>query len=159
GTTVTITGTGFTPATTVKFGEVEVFAANVEFKSETKIKAIAPAGAGKVDITVTTEAETSATNAKDQFAYIPSVTKLVPAEGPAAGGTSATITATGCQAEHTTVKFGEVEVKAANVEFKSTTEITVTAPPGAGKPNVTVTTEGGSSTPSSGDEFAYVPSV
>ena len=55
GTSVTITGTGFTGATAVKFGATAATAFTVN--SATQITATAPAGvAGTVDITVTTPA-------------------------------------------------------------------------------------------------------
>lgn len=67
GTTVTITGTGFTGATAVKFGDTLAKAFKVE--SSTTIEAESPAGTGKVDVTVTTGGGTSATSSKDRFTY------------------------------------------------------------------------------------------
>ena len=66
GTTVTITGSGFTGAMAVKFG---TNAASFLFVSATSITAMSPAGSGTVDITVTTPGGTSATGAADQFLY------------------------------------------------------------------------------------------
>ena len=60
-TSVTITGTNFTGATAVKFGNVN--AAGFTVNSPTSITAITPAEAmGTVDVTVTTSIGTSATN-------------------------------------------------------------------------------------------------
>ncbi len=68
GTTVTITGTGFTGATKVEFGTVEAQEFNVD--SATLITAESPAGAmGTVDVTVTTAGGTSPTSSKDDFKY------------------------------------------------------------------------------------------
>ena len=67
GTSVTITGTGFTGATAVKFGSTS--AGSYTISSDTQITATAPAGSGTVDVTVTTSAGTSATSAADQFTY------------------------------------------------------------------------------------------
>jgi uncharacterized protein YhjY with autotransporter beta-barrel domain len=71
GTSVTITGTGFSFANNtgaVKFGTT---VATYTINSDTQITATAPAGtAGPVDITVTTPGGTSATNAGDQFTYV-----------------------------------------------------------------------------------------
>ena len=68
GTSVTVTGTGFTGATAVKFGATN--AASYTVNSATQITATSPAGsAGTVDITVTTAGGTSATGAADQFTY------------------------------------------------------------------------------------------
>src|SRR5205085_416103 len=68
GTTVTITGTNFTGATSVLFGSTAVswFA----LTSDTSITVYAPAhAAGAVDVTVKTAAGTSTTSAADQFTY------------------------------------------------------------------------------------------
>ena len=67
GDTVTITGTGFTGATAVKFGSVD--ATSFTVVSPTEITATAPPGHnGAVDVTVTRDT-TSATSAADQFTY------------------------------------------------------------------------------------------
>ena len=68
GTTVTLTGTGFTSGTTVAFGSTA--ATGVTFSSSTSLTAVSPAGtSGTVNVTVTTSAGTSVTNAGDQFTY------------------------------------------------------------------------------------------
>jgi len=68
GTAVSITGTGFTGASAVKFGSVE--AASFKVNSATSITAVSPAGTtGSVDVTVTTPAGASALNKKDRFKY------------------------------------------------------------------------------------------
>lgn len=69
GTTVVITGTGFTGATAVSFGGTAATGFTVD--SATQITASAPAGTGTVDVRVTTPSGTSATSAADQFTYIP----------------------------------------------------------------------------------------
>jgi hypothetical protein len=66
GTPVTITGTGFTNATSVGFGPNAVTPA---VQSDTQIDVTSPAGSGTVDVTVTNSAGTSATSAADQFTY------------------------------------------------------------------------------------------
>jgi hypothetical protein len=70
GTTVTITGTGFTGATAVKFGSTN--AASFTFNSPTSITAVSPKarGAETVDVTVTTLAGTSQTSPGDLFTYL-----------------------------------------------------------------------------------------
>src|SRR4029077_17703364 len=90
-----------------------------------------------------------------EFSYVPSVTKLTPISGPAAGGTSVVIEGTGFQEGHTTVKFGSAEIKPGEVEFKSSTSIKVSSPAGTGKVPVAVTTEGGPSAP--GRDFSALP--
>ena len=67
-TSVVITGTGFTGVTTVKFGNNNANSFTVD--SDTQITAISPAGsAGKVDVTVATPYDISATSTSDQFTY------------------------------------------------------------------------------------------
>ena len=66
-TAVTITGTNFTGATTVKFGTAT---ATFTVSSATQIAANSPAGsAGTIDVTVTTPGGTSKTSTSDQFTY------------------------------------------------------------------------------------------
>jgi hypothetical protein len=67
GDTVTITGTGFTDASAVKFGSAD--ATSFQVVDDYRITAVAPAGAGPVDVTVTTPDGTSATGPGDRFAY------------------------------------------------------------------------------------------
>jgi hypothetical protein len=92
GTGVTITGSNFTGATAVNFGATA--ATSFTVNSTTKITAIAPAGSGTVDITVTAPGGTSATSSADQFTYdqAPFVT-LNPANQSIGVGTTATFTA------------------------------------------------------------------
>ena len=69
GTVVKVTGTDFTAASAVKFGDTP--AASYAVLSETELTATAPetTKAGRVDITVTTVAGTSLTNGGDRFNY------------------------------------------------------------------------------------------
>jgi hypothetical protein len=67
GGTVTITGTGFISATAVSFGPTA--ATNMTIQSDTQMTVTCPAGSGTVDVTVTTQAGTSATSSADQFTY------------------------------------------------------------------------------------------
>ena len=89
GTTVVITGTGFTGATAVSFGGTAATGFTVD--SATQITASAPAGTGTVDVRVTTPSGTSATSAADQFTYVapPTVTGISPTSGSTAGGATA----------------------------------------------------------------------
>src|SRR5205807_1251648 len=96
GTNVTITGTNFTSGATVAFGPNA--ATNVVISNSTQITATSPPGSGTVDVTVTTPSGgISATNAQDKFPYqppAPAVTSISPSSGPAAGGTTVTISGT-----------------------------------------------------------------
>jgi hypothetical protein len=69
GTSVAITGTGFTGVTAVHFGPTPATAFTVN--SATSITATSPAGAsiGAVDVTVTAQGGTSATSPADEFTY------------------------------------------------------------------------------------------
>jgi hypothetical protein len=94
GTSVTITGTGFTGATAVRFGATN--ATSFTVNSSTSITAVSPAGAGTLDITVTTPADTSATSANDRFTYaaVSSSVSLTSSANPSTLGQSVTFTAT-----------------------------------------------------------------
>ncbi|MDE3080795.1 MAG: cadherin-like beta sandwich domain-containing protein, partial [Paracoccaceae bacterium] len=74
GTSVVITGTGFSGVTAVSFGATAASAFTVN--SATQITATAPAGSGTVDVRVTTGGGTSATNASDRFTYLSNVATL-----------------------------------------------------------------------------------
>jgi hypothetical protein len=87
---------------------------------------------------------------------IPTVTKVEPASGPAAGGTSVTITGTHLTGA-TAVKFGQANATSFTAETE--TKITAVSPPGAGTVDVTVRTPGGASPTTSADRFGYGPTV
>ncbi|WP_207650777.1 S-layer homology domain-containing protein [Sporobacter termitidis] len=80
GTSVTITGAGFTGVIAVKFGGTN--ASTYTVNSSAQIIAVSPAGpVGAVDITVTTGSGTSEASAADRFTYVnavpPTVTDVV----------------------------------------------------------------------------------
>ena len=154
GTSVTITGANFVAGATVKFGAAS--ASGVKVVSETSITAVAPAGTGTVDVTVSTPGGTSAAGAADQFSYVPlpTVAKVSPNKGPTGGGTSVTITGTNFTT-NATVDFGTTG--ATEITVSSATSITAIAPAGTGAVDVTVSTPGGASATGSADRFSYVP--
>jgi PKD repeat protein len=127
---VTITGTGFTAGSTVKFGAAA--ATSVVVNSSTQITCRSPAGAADttVDVVVTNVRESSPITPADQFTYLgltPIVSALSPANDNIAGGAAVTITGvnfTGATAVH----FGTVA--AASFTVVNDTTITTTAPPG-----------------------------
>ncbi len=82
----------------------------------------------------------------------PSVTNVNPGSGPAAGGTSVTITGTNLSGA-SAVQFGASS--ATNVTVNSASSITATAPAGSGTVDVSVTTPGGTSAASAADHFSY----
>jgi hypothetical protein len=152
GTSVTITGAGFTDATEVDFGGI---ATGFLLNSDTSITAVSPAAsAGTVDVTVTTASRTSAPSIADQFTFVaaPTVSSVDPNAGPVDGGTSVTITGAGFTGA-TEVDFGGI---AAGFVVNSDTSITAVSPaPSAGTVDVTVTTFGGTSAASATDQFTY----
>ncbi len=153
GTSVSVTGTGFTGATAVTFGATP--ATSFTVNSATSITAVAPAGSGIVNVRVTTAGGTSATSAGNQFNYVavPTVTALAPNSGPATGGTSVTLTGTNLTGA-TAVRFGAAN--AASFTVNSATSITATSPAGSGTVNVTVDTAGGTSAAGAGNQYVYI---
>src|SRR5580658_4980057 len=172
GTTVTITGTGLNGATVVRFGGV---AGTITADSATQITVTSPprtvttaaitsdspghttaagTGAGTVDITVTTAGGTSHPTTADRFTYTaprPAISGVSPNGGITSGGTTVTITGTGL-AGATSVRFGN---GAAIITSDSSTQITVTSPPGSGTVNLTVITAAGASQTSDASHYAY----
>jgi hypothetical protein len=158
GTTVTITGTHFTGATAVKFGTSA--AEHFTVTSETAITAISPPGTAMVDVTVLTAAGTSATSTADHFTYgaAPAVEAIVPSSGPTTGGTPVKITGSDFLSGATVTIAGRplTEVVATG------NELTGRTPPGiAGKAEVVVSDEYGSSTASGTPNpfFVYVTPI
>ena len=164
GSTVTITGTGFSAASSVLFGTTP--ATSYSVTSSTQVTAIAPAGtAGTVDVTVTTPVGTSALNQPaDEFTYeaVPTVGSVAPVAGPTAGGTSVTLTGSNFT-DATSVQFGGTP--ATGVSVTSPTSMTATSPASAGGAagtvDITVTTPIGTSATSAAAQFSYAatPSV
>jgi YVTN family beta-propeller protein len=155
GTAVTITGTGLAGATAVRFGAGNPAA--IVSSTATSCTVVAPAGVvGTVDVQVTTAGGTSGTSSADQYTYVaaPVVTAISPAAGPAAGGTTVTITGTGL-ARATAVTFGAGNPAAA-ISSTATSCTAVAPAKTAGLVDVQVTTAGGTSATSSADQYAYV---
>ena len=153
GTTVTLTGSGFTGATAVRFGTAA--AASFTVDSDTKITAVSPPGAaGAVDVTVTTMSGSSPASPLDQFTYFgpPTVSALAPGSGPSRGGTEVLIQ--GADLDGTSaVDFGSSP--AAHYEATSDVSLLATSPPGTGAVNVTVTRLGSQSPAAAGSQFVY----
>ena len=156
GTTITITGTGFTGTGKVAFGPVA--ATNFTVVSDTLITAVSPAQTpGPRDILVTTAGGTNAPAATvGQFTYqapVPTVTGVAPTSGPVAGGTPVTITGTNFTGA-TKVAFGPVA--ATSFTVVSDTQITAVSPAQAASTrNIVVTTAGATSTAVAVDQFTY----
>jgi hypothetical protein len=157
GTPVTITGTGFTNASSVQFGTAAATGVSVNAQG-TQITATSPAGAALVDVTVTTPVATSATRSADEFTYAPTVTVVSPNTGSEAGDTPVTITGTGFD-NASSVLFGGVAATDVVVSTDGT-QISATSPAGTGIVDVTVTTPAGTSPLNPpGDQFTYTTGV
>jgi hypothetical protein len=160
GTSVTISGSGFTGATAVDFGSNA--ATGVSVNSDSQIVATSPSGSlGTVDVTVTTPAGTSGFTTADHYTYIstPAVTGVSPSAGPLAGGTSVTVTGVNLSGA-SAVRFGGTS--GTGVVVNSATSVTATSPAkSAGTVDVTVVTPGGTTSVTSADQFTYeaVPTV
>ena len=150
GTAVTITGTNFTGATVVDFGTNE--ATNLTVVNDTTITADSPAGAGTVDVTVTTPDGTSPTNLADEFTYSPTITVISPTSGPVGGGTTVTITGTSFTGA-TEVDFGTTA--AASYTVVNNTTITAVSPAGIGVVDITIVAPTGTSATTPADRFTY----
>ena len=148
GTQITITGTGFTNSSTVKFGSS--VAAGFTYDSATQVRVTLPSATARAtsSVTITT---TAGTSIGVDYAYdSPTLTSISPSTGSTVGGT--TITLTGTQfAAGATVSVGGVS--ATSVTVVSATSITAITPAGSGAASVTVTRNG---LTTAGQTFTYV---
>lgn len=155
GTVTTISGSGFTGATGVNFGDAP--ATDVVIVSDTEITATSPAGTGSVPITVVKPGGNITSNGVD-FTYVadnttpagPVIDSFDPTSGPSTGGTTVTIIGSGFDGT-TGVNFGNTP--GTDVNVVSDTEITVTAPAGTGSVPITVLNPNGNVT--STDNYTY----
>jgi alpha-tubulin suppressor-like RCC1 family protein len=125
GTKVKIEGTNLSGATAVTFGSTA--ASRFTVNSASLITAYAPprvGAAGPVSLTVTTPE--GGTSDPVTFLYQPVVTSVSPNKGPAAGGTSVTVTGAGFGVGFTTFTFAPSKEQAANCV--SSTSCTVVSP-------------------------------
>jgi hypothetical protein len=156
GTSVTITGSGFTAATAVSFGGTAAtsFVAN----SDMQITAVAPAEpAGFVDVVVTTPYGSSNTNPLfDGYNYLatqPAVTGVTGNTGTTAGGTTVTLAGSNFTGV-TGVLFGSLP--AASFTVNAYNSITAVSPVEAtGVVDIKVLSPSGVSSTSASDQFTY----
>ncbi len=152
GTAVTITGTGFTATTTVKFGN---WFSTVTAQGTTTLTVTIPTQtkAGSVTVKVATPGGTA--TASFTYDHPPLITGFTPTHGPISGGNTVTVTGHYFTAT-TTVMFGGVPGTAVHID--SSTKLTVVVPAGttSGTVTVTVTTPGGTSFPVSTVTYTYV---
>ena len=158
GTTVNITGKGFTGATAVHFYGHDATAFTVN--SDTSITAVSPAGFGKGDVSVVgapPRGESNATPAdifsyNDSLTLAPTVTSMTSNVGYA--GTEITITGTNFLTGVTNVQFGSISIPKGFLVISATSIIAI-SPAGQGTVDVTVTNSGGTSASNTADEFTY----
>ena len=146
GDVVTVTGTAFTGATTVKFGYVT---AEFTVSSYKTILATVPAGAptGKILVTTPSGSASSAAN----FKVLPDIVSFAPVSGKV--GTTVTITGTSFTGT-TAVKFNGV---ASSFTVNGAESITATVPLGATTGKITVTNDNG--TAASEADFPVLPTI
>jgi len=148
GGAITITGTGFTGATAVKFNGTDVGASNFTVNSATQITAKVPGGATSGKITVTNPQGTG-TSTNNFY-----VTPFISTVSPASAGVGGIVTLGGTNLESATVKFNNTS---ATPITNTATTITVAVPTGlSGAVNITVTNTGGTS---NGKSFTITSSV
>ena len=180
-TTVTITGTGFTPTSTVAFGTLP--STSVTFVNPTELMAVSPPNTSitandpvPVIVTSPTGSSTSTLTPQNTFTYevAPvvtgiSVNGITPATGPVSGGTTVTITGTNFNPSDTTtaVTFTDPtsgdHANATKVTVQSSTSMTAVTPfspipanNGVGPTDVTVTDAGGTSSNTPPIVFTYI---
>jgi alpha-tubulin suppressor-like RCC1 family protein len=127
-TTVTVTGTGFAGATSVRFGSAN--ALSYEVDSTTSITAVAPPHtSGAVEVTVTTPNGQSAPTSRARYTYeAPTVTSVSPDVGSREGDAAVTVTGSGFAPGTGTTVFEFGKGVALSVSCASTGECTMRAP-------------------------------
>jgi hypothetical protein len=153
GTVVTITGTGFLPGATVKFGANQATFATVV--SPTRIDVTSPPGTGVVDVVVTVNANPSPTGPQARFSYSgPTVESISPIAGPPAGGGTITIKGKNFNSQ-SVVQFGpSLSVIPTYVDTQTLTAV-VPASPIVQAVHVRVSTGSGISPETEADIYTY----
>jgi hypothetical protein len=160
GTTITVTGTGFGPGTTLTVGGQPATDVTPD-AAGTSLTAVTPAGtAGPADVTVTTPVGSASDPTGFTYIAAPTIATtdgVTPSSGPIAGGTTVTITGTNLTGA-TAVTFGGTP--ATGVTVVNPTAITATTPAhAAGPADVSVTTPGGTVADPGGFTYDAVPTI
>ena len=147
GTTVTITGTNFSNASSVQFNGTA--ASTFTVKNADTLTAVVPSGATSGLIKVVTPGGTGVSVNSFTIYGAPAITSFTPVSGPV--GTVITVTGT------VYVGVTSVTLNGTAVPYvvTSSTSITVTVPTGAASGKIAVTTGGGTAT--SASSFTVVP--
>ena len=156
GTSVTITGTGFSGTPIVTIGGTA--ATSVVVVDATTITCTTPPGTGTSKDVVVTISGTPSTGGTGLFSYLPpTIASIAPSSGSTAGGTSVTITGTNFGGTPSVTIGGAA---ATSVVVVDATTITATTPAGsAGARDVVVTVTGQSSTGGTGLYTYAVPNT
>ena len=110
----------------------------------------------RVPITVTTPGGTSTLSSAFTYMAAPTVSGVIPATGPSAGGTLVTIGSANLSSI-TAIHIGSVTASLSSLIYNADATITVTMPPEPpGLVDITVVTPGGTSAVSSADQYTYV---
>jgi hypothetical protein len=149
GTSVTVTGEGFSGVTLVKFGAA---AGNFFILSPTSIRVTVPLPAVTGPISVTTASGT--TTSSDLFTVLPKVNSFSPPSGII--GALVTVTGSGFS-QGTAVQFNGTG--ATSVTVSSATSISTKVPLGATTGRITVTTPEGNTSPPSSTDFIVLPGI
>ncbi|MBE2285889.1 MAG: IPT/TIG domain-containing protein [Prosthecobacter sp.] len=156
GTSVTISGTGFTGATGVTIGGAA--ATGITVVNATTITATTPArSVGTASVLVTTAGGTNAANTLYTYVAPPTVTAINPASGSTLGGTSVTITGTNLTGA-AAVTIGGTSATSVNV-VNATTITCITPAHAAGVASVLVTTVGGTNAANTLYTYVAPPTV
>jgi uncharacterized repeat protein (TIGR02543 family) len=142
GTKVTIQGSNLLGTFAVHFGTKS--ATSVRVVSSSEITVVAPSGSGTVYVSVSTVGGSNQVTATSKYTYVPppTISRVTPVGGSSKAGRKVTIWGANFVGK-VTVSFGGRRGTA--VRVVSSSEITVTVPPGSGTVHVTVTALGGSS--------------
>jgi hypothetical protein len=140
---------------TVRLAEFTILGTTRAAVTASAVALVTPDGfGGQAAAFLTTDELRSIVNFPFTLSQSPTVTGVSPSTGPAAGGTTVTITGTKLTGA-TAVYFGSET--ASSFVVNSDTQITATSPLGSpGTVDVTVVTAGGTSATSPADQFAYV---
>jgi hypothetical protein len=170
GTMVTITGTGFTPTSSVDFGNLAAPAASVHFISPTEMTANSPPAAiqnanSTVGVTVDNQYGFGPvpSGPANDFTYevVPTVLSILPTAGPTTGGQAFTLTGTNFGPD-SVVAFGSSQANGALathivVNPAGTSLTGVTPPHAAGAVNVVEQDAGGQGILPNGYTYVLAP--
>ncbi len=157
GQSVTLTGTGFRTGMQVRFDGVLAALVSVAPGGTSATVTTPPHGAALVGVSVTTPGGTSTLGNSYTYVAAPALDSISPTDGPAAGGTTVTLTGTGLTGT-TAVTFDGVPATGVLVVNDST--VTATTPLHvAGAVDVSVTTPFGSDTLANAFTYVAAPTL